>query len=372
VIIGVPTETKVREYRVGMVPAGVRALATHGHTVLVQKGAGAGSGIADEAYVAAGATLRESAAEVWGEADLVVKVKEPLPSEYALIREGQIIYTYFHLAAVPELAKVLLEKKVAAMAYETIQTDDGRLPLLKPMSEVAGKMSIQVGAMCLERGHGGLGVLLGGVPGVRRGRVTILGGGIVGTNAAKVAVGMGAEVRILDLSLDRLEYLDDVFRDRVATVYSDLETIEESVTGADLVVGAVLVPGAKAPRLVTRDLISKMREGSVVVDVAVDQGGCIETCRPTTHDDPTYVVDGVVHYCVANMPGAVSHTSTFALTNATIRYCRALADQGLEAALRRDRVLARGLNAYQGKITHEAVAESLELPYAPLEEALGR
>ncbi len=369
-IIGVPTETKTHEYRVGLVPAGVRTLKAYGHEVLVQRGAGLGCGVADAAYQDAGAVIRETAEKVWGEAEMIVKVKEPLPHEYVLIRDNQIIYTYFHLAAVPDLAKVLVEKKVAAVAYETIQTDDGSLPLLKPMSEVAGKMSVQVGAMCLEKAHGGRGVLLGGVPGVHRGKVGILGGGVVGTNAAKIAIGMGADVRILDISLNRLEYLDDVFRDRVTTLHSNIETLADTVREADLVVGAVLIPGAKAPRLITRELISEMKEGAVVVDVAVDQGGCIETCRPTTHDEPTFQVDGVVHYCVANIPGAVSNTSTFALTNATMAYCVTLATKGVERAVREDRALAKGLNSFKGGISHEAVAESLQMPYTPLEDLL--
>ena len=370
-IIGIPTETKTLEYRVGMVPAGVRALTAKGHEVLVQKGAGVGSGMPDEAYVEAGAKILETAKEVWTRAEMIVKVKEPLPPEFDLMQKGQIIYTYFHLAAVPELATVLLDKKVSAVAYETIQTEDGGLPLLKPMSEVAGKMSVQKGAMCLEKAQGGRGVLLGGVPGVRRGKVVILGGGVVGTNAAKIAVGMGADVRILDISLDRLEYLDDIFGGRVTTIYSNVGTIAECVRDADMVVGAVLIPGAKAPHLVTRELISEMREGSVVVDVAVDQGGCIATCKPTTHQDPTFVVDGVVHYCVANIPGAVAYTSTVALTNATTRYCLTLADQGVDAA-RRDPALALGLNTFKGKVPHRAVAESLDLPYTPLEELWGK
>lgn len=370
-IIGVPKETKVREYRVGLVPAGVKALVESGHKVLVEEHAGEGSGQPDEAYVEAGAEIVPSATAVWERSEMIVKVKEPIEPEYALMQPEQIVFTYFHLAAVPALAKVLLEKKIAAVAYETIQTPKGGLPLLKPMSEVAGKMATQVGAMCLEKERGGKGLLLGGVPGVRRGKVVVIGGGVVGLNAAKVAVGMGADVTILDKSLDRLEYLDDVFMGRAQTLYSDPVNIERTVLDADLVIGGVLIPGAKAPRLVTRDMISRMEEGSVVVDVAVDQGGCIETCHPTTHDDPTYVVDGVVHYCVANMPGAVAHTSTFALTNATIPYARALADKGLIQAMADDRALALGLNAFQGWITYEAVATDLELPYRPMSDALG-
>lgn len=364
-IIGVPTEIKNHEYRVGMIPAGVRALVARGHRVLVQRGAGEGSGLPDERYADAGATLVDDAAEVWGRADMIVKVKEPVPQEFPLIRDEQIIYTYFHLAAAPELARVLLEKRVAAVAYETIELPDGSLPLLRPMSEVAGKMAPQVGSRCLEKEMGGKGVLLGGVPGVKRGEVVIIGGGVVGINAAKVAVGMGASVTVLDIDTDRLNYLEDVFLGRVQTLYSDVENIARLVPRADLVIGAVLVTGARAPRLVTREMIAQMEPGSVVVDVAVDQGGCIETARPTTHDDPTYVVDGVVHYCVANMPGAVAHTSTFALNNATTPYALRIAELGVRAACAADAALARGLNTLDGVCTHQAVAESLGLEYAP-------
>ncbi|MHB1846723.1 MAG: alanine dehydrogenase [Deltaproteobacteria bacterium] len=370
-IVGIPKEIKIREYRVGMVPAGVRTLVARGHKVIVEREAGVGAGVTDNDFVRAGAAIARSSAEVWEKADMIVKVKEPLPAEYALIREGQILYTYFHLAAVPELAAMLLERRVAAVAYETIQTPDGALPLLKPMSEVAGKMAIQVGAACLEREHGGKGILLGGVPGVRRGRVAILGGGVVGTNAAKMAVGLGAEVFLLDINLDRLGYLDDIFMGRVTTLHSDSAQIEKAVCEADLVIGAVLIPGARAPKLVPEALVAEMSEGSVVVDVAVDQGGCIETCIPTTHDNPTYVKHGVVHYCVANMPGAVSQTSTFALTNATIPYAVRIAEQGLSVAVSRDPALALGVNLYRGKVTHEAVARALGKPFVPVSEALG-
>ena len=303
---------------------------------------------------------------------MIVKVKEPLDSEYELIREGQIIYTFFHLAAVPELAKVLVKKRVASVAYETIQTEDGQLPLLKPMSEVAGKMAIQVGAACLEKEHGGKGVLLGGVPGVRRGKVVILGGGVVGTNAAKVAIGIGAQVSILDINLDRLGYIDDIFQGRVTTLNSDLAQIERAVTEADLVVGAVLIiRRPQGPQVAqTEALIAEMGEGSVVVDVAVDQGGCIETCVPTTHDHPTYVKHGVVHYCVANMPGAVAQTSTFALTNATTPFAVQIAELGLAEAVTRSKPLSLGLNSYDGHITYAAVAEALGYPYKPLNELL--
>ena len=372
-IVGVPKEIKVREYRVGMVPGAVKALVDAGHQVLVEQGAGVGSGLCDADYARAGAQLISSADEVWKRAEMIVKVKEPISPEYARMQDGQIVYTYFHLAGVdPELTKVLLKKKVAAVAYETIQLDDGSLPLLRPMSEVAGRMSIQVGAMCLEKEHGGKGILLGGVPGVRRGRVAILGGGVVGTNAAKIAVGMGADVTILDINQNQLAYLDDVFLGRVEVLSSDSETIARAVREADLAIGGVLIPGAAAPKLVKEDLIREMTPGSVVVDVAVDQGGCIETCRPTTHDNPTYVVHGVVHYCVANMPGAVPQTSTFALTNVTRPYARRIADVGLVEAVRRDKALARGVNTYGGSVTYEAVARDLGHPYVPLEQALSR
>jgi len=371
VIIGVPKEIKTREYRAGMVPAGVGALSRAGHKVLVEKGAGEGSGVPDTEYQRVGAVMAQSADEVWKNAEMIVKVKEPVEAEYDLIQEGQIIYTFFHLAAVPELAKVLVKKKVAAVAYETIQVDDGSLPLLRPMSEVAGKMSIQVGAGCLEKERGGKGILLGGVPGVRRARVVIIGGGVVGTNAAKMAVGLGAEVTILDVNLHQLAYLDDVFLGRVSTLNSDQENIARAVREADLVVGGVLIPGGKAPKLVSESMIAEMSKGSVVVDVAVDQGGCIETCRPTTHDHPTYEVHGVIHYCVANMPGAVPQTSTFALTNTTRPHGRKIADLGLAEALRQDRALAKGLNTYGGHVTCEAVARDLGYPYVSVADALG-
>lgn len=366
--IGVPTEIKTREYRVGMIPAGVQALRARGHQVMVQRGAGLGAGIADEAYRSAGAELVESADEAWA-ADMVFKVKEPLPPEYTRMRPGQIVYTYFHLAAAPELARVLVEREVTALAYETIETDEGRLPLLQPMSAVAGRMAIQVGATFLQKEHGGKGVLLGGVPGVRRGRVAIIGGGVVGSNAAHMAIGLGADVSVLDVNQRTLEYLDDIYQGRVHTLYSDADTVRRVVADADLVVGAVLVAGAKAPRLVTSEMVARMEPGSVIVDVAVDQGGCIETAdHPTTHDAPTYTVHDVIHYAVANMPGAVARTSTFALNNATLRFGLAVADQGLVAATQADRVLARGLNTYRGHVTHRAVAEAVHLPFKPFAE----
>lgn len=368
-IIGCPTETKTREYRVGLIPASVFELTSAGHTVLVQSGAGSGSGIADEKYAAAGAEIVAEAREVWARADVVCKVKEPLPPEYALLREGQILYTYLHLAAEPALTKALLERKVTGIAYETIQVGTA-LPLLKPMSEVAGKMSVQVGASCLEREHGGKGILLGGVPGVPRAKVVVIGGGVVGTNAAKVAVGMGADVTIVDNSLERLDYLEDVFLERAQTLYSTRQAIAEQVRTADLVIGAVLVAGARAPRLVTRELLAQMEPGSVIVDVAVDQGGCVETMRVTTHDEPTFVVDGIVHYGVANMPGAVPRTSTFALNHATFPYLKLLATKGLADAVRSSAPLAKGVNTLGGHVTYGAVAEAHGLACAPLDPLL--
>ncbi|HWV37746.1 MAG TPA: alanine dehydrogenase [Vulgatibacter sp.] len=369
-IVGVPKEIKVREYRVGMVPGFVKALTSRGHQVLVQKGAGLGSAIPDADYVAAGAMMIETADEVWKRAEMIVKVKEPIAEEYERIQPGQTIYTFFHLAAVPALAKVLVEKKVTSVAYETIQIPNGSLPLLKPMSEVAGRLSVQVGAMSLFREKGGKGILLGGVPGVRRGRVTIIGGGTVGTNAAKMAVGLGAEVTILDTNIDRLAYLDDIFGGRVTTLFSNQHNIHLSVTQSDLVVGAVLIPGAAAPKLVTASMLEEMEDGSVVVDVAVDQGGCIETCVPTTHDNPTFIKHGVVHYCVANMPGAVAQTSTYALNNVTEPYGIKLAQLGVVEAVKCDPALALGVNTYGGAVTYEAVASSLGMPYTPLGDAL--
>jgi len=369
VIVGVPKEIKTREYRVGMTPAGVRMLTTHGHKVLIEKGAGEGSGIKDSEYVAQGATIVPTAADAWG-AEMVVKVKEPLPAEYGFFREGLVLYTYLHLAPEPELTRQLVKSKVTGVAYETIELADGSLPLLRPMSEVAGRMAVQVGAMCLQKEHGGKGVLLGGVPGTRRGRVVILGGGVVGQNAATIAIGMGAQVTVLDVRAHTMAYLEDVFGGAIETLYSNPTNIEEAVTRADLVVGAVLVTGAAAPKLVSEQLIGRMTPGSVVVDVAVDQGGCIETCRPTTHDNPTYEVHGVVHYCVANMPGAVAQTSTSALTNTTSSYAVKIADKGLVAAVREDAALAKGINTYQGHVTCEPVAQAHKLEYTPLSKLL--
>ncbi len=369
-IIGVPKEIKTREYRVGMTPAGVRSLTAHGHKVLVEKSAGEGAGISDADYVAAGAQIVPTAADAWG-ADMVVKVKEPLPQEYGFFRENLILYTYLHLAPEPELTKKLVESKVTGIAYETIELDDGSLPLLRPMSEVAGRMAVQVGASCLEKEHGGKGVLLGGVPGTRRGRVVILGGGVVGRNAATIAIGMGAQVTVLDVQASTMAYLEDVFGGAVETLYSNPTNIEQSVQRADLVIGAVLVAGARAPKLVTKSLIEKMEPGSVVVDVAVDQGGCIETCRPTTHDNPTYEVNGVVHYCVANMPGAVPQTSTWALTNTTMAYALKIADMGVVAACKSDKALMKGVNTYAGHVTYEAVAQAHNMEFVPATKLMG-
>jgi len=366
VIIGVPKEIKNHEYRVGMVPGGVKELVAAGHEVIIERGAGAGSHISDAAYETVGARILPTADEVWKGAEMIVKVKEPVGPEYERMQLEQVVYTYFHLAAVPELAKVLIEKKVSAVAYETIELPDGRLPLLQPMSEVAGRMSIQVGARCLEREAGGSGVLLGGVPGVHRANVVIIGGGVVGTEAAKIAMGMGALTTVLDINMPRLAYLDDVYGGAIQTLFSNPTTVEDAVATADLVVGAVLIAGARAPRLVTDAMVQQMRPGSVIVDVAIDQGGCIETARPTTHHDPTYVVHDVVHYCVTNMPGAVPRTSTFALTNQTLSFAKSIASNGLMNAVRASAPLALGVNTHAGNCTYQAVADSLGLDYVPL------
>jgi alanine dehydrogenase len=371
VIIGVPKEIKNREYRVGMTPAGVRSLVSRGHTVLVERGAGEGSGIRDADYVAQGARIVPGPGDAWA-AEMVVKVKEPLEQERSFLRRDLILYTYLHLAADADLTRRLAQSGVAAIAYETIETEDGALPLLRPMSEVAGRMAVQVGATCLEKERGGKGVLLGGVPGTRRGRVVILGGGVVGRNAATVAVGMGAQVTVLDIRAETMAYLEDVFGGAIETLYSNPTNIEETVSRADLLIGAVLVTGAAAPKLVTEGLVAKMQPGSVIVDVAVDQGGCIETCRPTDHDRPTYEVHGVVHYCVPNMPGAVPQSSTWALTNVTIPYAVKIADQGVAAAARSDRALLLGLNTFHGHVTYAPVAQAHALAYVPAEQALGR
>jgi alanine dehydrogenase len=363
--IGVPKEIKTREYRVGMVPAGVKMLVSRGHKVYVEAGAGVGSGISDKMFENAGARILPTARKVWQTADMIIKVKEPLDPEFDYMKEGQILYTYLHLAATRECTEKLLKTGVSSVAYETIQLEDGSLPLLRPMSQVAGRMSVQIGANYLEKERGGKGILLGGVPGTRRGRVTILGGGTVGTNAAQMAVGLGADVTILDVSHDRMIYLDDIFGNRISVLYSDPDTVEKSVKEADLVIGAVLITGARAPVLVNQKLVRKMEKGSVIVDVAVDQGGCIETIKPTTHDNPTYEVSGVIHYGVANMPGAVAQTSTFALTSTTIGYAVRIANMGLEKAARASRPIKLGINTYRGKLTCEPVAEAHGLKYTP-------
>ncbi len=364
--IGCPKEIKIHEYRVGLVPAGVRELVAAGHEVFMQSGAGQGIGITDELYRSAGATVLPDAPSVFKTADMIVKVKEPQLPECAMLRKGQLLFTYLHLAADKAQAEGLVKSGATAIAYETVVGRDGSLPLLTPMSEVAGRMSIQVGATALQKANGGFGVLLGGVPGVAPGRVVILGGGVSGTNAAQMAVGLGASVTIVDRSLKRLRELDAQFGNTIATAYSTMETIENLVVNADLVVGAVLIAGAAAPKLVTRKMVSQMEKGGVLVDISIDQGGCFETSRPTTHAEPTYLVDGVVHYCVTNMPGAVPRTSTFALTNATLPFVRALADLGWQEALARDAGFAAGLNVHAGGITHEAVARDLGLEYRPL------
>jgi alanine dehydrogenase len=369
VIIGVPTEIKTREYRVGINPGGVLALSRAGHEVRIQKGAGLGAGISDADFVAAGAKIVPTAADAWA-AEMVMKVKEPLPAEYQYFRAGQIIYTYLHLAPLPELTKELMNKKVRAIAYETVQLADGSLPLLRPMSEVAGRMATQVGATCLEKERGGKGLLLGGVPGTRRGKVAILGGGVVGSHAARIAIGMGAQVTILDVDGNRMSDLEDIYGASVETLYSNPMNIDRAVREADLVIGAVLVAGAKAPKLVDEDLIKRMQPGSVVVDVAVDQGGCIATCRPTDHDHPTFELHGVIHYCVPNMPGAVSQTSTFALTNVTLRYAELIANQGVEKAVKGNAALALGVNVWDGACTYRAVAEGVNVEYTPLDKIL--
>src|SRR5580700_751878 len=357
-MIGVPKEVKDHETRVGLVPSGANALREAGHEVLVETHAGEGSTLSDDEYVQAGATIVPSASEVWSRADLVVKVKEPQHGEYGFLRPGLILFTYLHLAPLPELTDRLLQSGVTGIAYETIVEPDGSLPLLTPMSEVAGRLAVQVGAQYLERPNGGRGILLGGVPGVRPANVAIIGGGIVGTNAAKVAIGMGAHVTIIDRSLDRLRVLDDIFNGQVVTLASNSWTIAETLKLSDLVIGGVLIPGASAPKLVRREMIAKMKRGSVVVDVAIDQGGCFETSHPTTHTDPVYFVDNVLHYCVSNMPAAVPHTSTFALTNATFPYLLELANKGLAHAAQENPGLRAGVNTYQGGVTHHGVAES--------------
>lgn len=364
--IGSVKELKKHEYRVGMTPDNVHEYSAHGHTVYIQSGAGEGSAFSDAEYSAAGASVLPDAKSVWRQSDMIVKVKEPLAEEYGLVRENQILYTYLHLAADRALTDAVIAGKSRAVAYETITDRRGGLPLLKPMSEIAGRMSIQLGARYLENTIGGRGLLLGGVPGVQRANVVIIGGGVVGANACKTAVGLGANVTIIDKSLERLAYLDDIFGQRIQTLYSTEATIEKSVAGADLVIGAVLIPGGAAPKLIKRSYLKNMKKKSVIVDVAVDQGGCCETTRATYHDAPTFVVDGVVHYCVANMPGAVSQTSTVALTNATLPYGLLIADKGLEEAATMDKGILNGINCYRGALTCKEVAKSFGIPYTAL------
>ncbi|GIK26899.1 MAG: alanine dehydrogenase [Chloroflexi bacterium] len=365
-IIGIPKEIKIDENRVSLSPSAVGQLALHGHTVYVEANAGIGSAFNDAEYVRAGAHILDSAADIWSKADMVVKVKEPQPEEYPHLREGLILFTYLHLAADRDLTHVMLDSGVTGVAYETVTDSHGKLPLLEPMSEVAGRMSIQVAAHYLEKKQGGRGTLMGGVAGTPPAHVVVLGGGTVGANAARIALGMGAEVTLLDINLDRLRYLDDTMHGRFSTLYSSDGNIAQAITAADVVIGGVLITGAKAPRLIRRDMLKSMPDGSVIVDVAVDQGGCVETTRPTTHSAPTYVIDGVVHYGVANMPGAVPRTSSLALSNATLRYVVQIAELGLAEAMKRDKGLANGLNLHAGHVTHAAVAETFDLPYTAM------
>jgi alanine dehydrogenase len=367
-IIGVPKEVKDHEARVGIVPSGVKALVDARHKVLVETKAGELSSTPDNEYKQAGAEIVGSAEDVWKRADMVVKVKEPIEKEVPFFREGLVLFTYLHLAPIPDLTEQLLKKKVTGIAYETVTDRSGSLPLLTPMSEVAGRMSIQVGASYLEKEKGGRGILLGGVPGVAPARVTIIGGGIVGINAAKIALGMGADTTIIDINLNRLRELDDIFNGQIRTLASNSYSIAKSCTEADLVIGGVLIPGAAAPKLVTREMVSHMKRGAVIVDVAIDQGGCIETAKPTTHSNPAYTVDGVVHYCVTNMPGAVPHTSTLALTNATFPYVLKIANQGAQAAIKSDPGIREGVNTFEGHLTYSAVAESQHKPWKPVKD----
>ena len=368
-IVGIPKEIKDNENRVSTTPSGVSEYVERGHQVIVERSAGVGSGFEDHEYEAAGATLVDSHAEVFAKADMIVKVKEPIESEYGLMREDQILYTYLHLAAEEALTKTLIDRKVASIAYETVELANRALPLLTPMSEVAGRMAVHVGAHYLEKVHGGRGLLLGGVAGVPAAEVVIIGGGVVGTNAAQIALGMGAHVTVLDVSIDRLRYLDQVLHGRFQTLASSRSNIASAVRNCDLLIGGVLIPGAKAPKLVTAEMVSTMRRGSVIVDVAIDQGGCIETVRPTSHSNPTFEVDGVVHYCVTNMPGAVPRTSTLALSNVTLPYGLQLATMGMKAVAK-DPALAKGVNVYKGQVTYPAVAEAFGLEYTPLDKLL--
>ncbi|MET1026170.1 MAG: alanine dehydrogenase [Dongiaceae bacterium] len=370
-LIGVPKEIKNHEYRVGLVPSSVRELVHHGHKVIVEANAGTGIGFSDKDYKAAGASIVGSAEQVFAKAEMIIKVKEPQPKECKMLRKGQLLYTYLHLAPDPQQTEALIKSGATAIAYETVTSAKGGLPLLAPMSEVAGRMSVQVGAHYLEKEPGGAGILLGGVPGVRAANVTVLGGGVSGTHAIRMAMGMEAQVTVIDRSLDRLRQLDETFGSKLNTIYSTVDAIEHYVTDADLVIGAVLIPGAAAPKLVTRKMIKAMRPGSVVVDIAIDQGGCFETSHATTHADPVYVVDGVTHYCVANMPGAVARTSTFALNNATLPFAIALANKGYKRALVEDTHLMEGLNVHDGKVTYKAVAQALKLKSTTAQEALG-
>jgi alanine dehydrogenase len=367
--VGVPKEIKSDEYRVALTPAGALELTSHGHAVLIEHGAGLGSAFLDADYEAVGARIG-SVEEVWRESELVLKVKEPLPEEYGRLREGQVLFTYLHLAASEELTQALIASGAACVAYETVETNDRALPLLAPMSEIAGRLAAQAGATFLEKPLGGRGLLLGGVPGVAPGEVVVIGGGMVGYNSAVIALGLGAQVTILERSIDRMRHLEEVLGSRVTLLMSSSLQIQQSVAAADVVVGAVLIPGALAPKLISREMVAGMKEGSVVADVAIDQGGCVETSRPTTHSEPVFVVDGVIHYCVANMPGAVPITSTKALTNATLPYVEAIAGRGLRDAIAEDPALARGVNVIEGKITYEAVAEAHGLDYTPLEDVL--
>jgi alanine dehydrogenase len=368
VLVGIPKEVKDNEYRVAATPEGVRELVDAGHTVLIQEGAGQGSSLSEDRYKRAGAQFASSAADVWREADMILKVKEPIASEFELMREGQILFTYLHLAANPELTEELMRRKVEAVAYETVQLPDGRLPLLAPMSEIAGRMAPHVAARFLEKEAGGRGVLMGGVSGVRPARVLVLGCGMAGANAAWIAAGMEAEVIVVDKNLDKLRFIDQIHKGRIVTLMSDRLTLEQRVREADAVIGSVLVPGALAPTIVTEDMVASMRPGSVIVDIAIDQGGCVETSRMTTHSDPTYAMHDVVHYCVGNMPGAVPNTSTYALTNVTLPYALDIANRGLEDAVRVDPTLAAGVNVYAGSITNEGVAGAHDRPFVPLRD----
>jgi alanine dehydrogenase len=366
VIVGVPNEVKDNEYRVALTPEGARELTAAGHQVLVQDAAGSGSGIPQQRYERAGAEIIPTAAEVWAGSDMIMKVKEPVAQEFEHLREGQVLFTYLHLAASKELTQALVDRKVSAVAYETVQLADGRLPLLAPMSEIAGRMAPHVAAHLLEKEYGGRGILMGGVSGVRPAKVFVLGAGMAGSNAAWIAVGMEAEVIVVDKNLDRLRFIDQIHKGRITTLMSDRLTLEQRVREADVVIGSVLVPGARAPKLVTEDMIGSMRTGAVAIDIAIDQGGCLETSHMTTHSDPTYVMHGVVHYCVGNMPGAVPNTSTYALTNVTLPYAIAIASKGLEDAVRTDPVLALGVNVYAGEVTNPGVAEAHALGFTPL------